>query len=180
MFAHGRSPQTPCTCANGVDHGKASEKEGCDLGIKKHAGGGQPCLWWSQVSSYYLFLHQLLLAVYTIFLGSLNVTVSVGNLVSFFTTTFIRKGCSIHCDKCATEPDADGKIPTAALKGNAPHADKLGFRKSYCNQTLSTPWTLPRWAWTMNLHAVEGAVNDSYRCIHVSHPVFWVDRCWFL
>lgn len=53
-------------------------------------------------------------------------------------------------------------IPTAPVLGNAPHTDKTGFRKSYCdNPTTSS--TLPKWAWTMNIDAVEGSVNDSYR-----------------
>ena len=30
-------------------------------------------------------------------------------------------------------PDNKGKIPTKAITGNPPHADKAGFRKSYCD-----------------------------------------------
>lgn len=41
--------------------------------------------------------------------------------------------------------------------------DKAGFRKSYCNQSMEKPWTLPRKAWTMNVDAVEGSEEDSYR-----------------
>jgi hypothetical protein len=122
-FAHGRSPAVPCTCANGPGGGTRGERNGCDLGVKRNSGGGQPCLWWSQ-------------------------------------------GCSIGCEFCETDPRHPangGKIPTKAITGNPPHADKAGFRRSYCNHTNAAPWTLPREAWSMNLHAVEGAVNDSYR-----------------
>eukprot|EP00054_Salpingoeca_dolichothecata_P014592 m.82724 g.82724 ORF g.82724 m.82724 type:complete len:404 (-) comp21070_c0_seq3:238-1449(-) len=45
-FADGRSPATPCTCANGIG-GPSAGKTGCNQGIRSH-GGGQPCLWWSQ------------------------------------------------------------------------------------------------------------------------------------
>ena len=71
-------------------------------------------------------------------------------------------GCSIHCPYCATKPP-DGLIPTEAIHGNPPHTDKAGFRISYCNQTMEKPWTLPREAWTMNINAVEGSEEDSYR-----------------
>lgn len=72
------------------------------------------------------------------------------------------QGCSIHCPYCVTETPG-GVIPTAPVNGHAPHADKAGFRVSYCNQTSSKPWTLPRHAWTMNIDAVEGSEDDSYR-----------------
>jgi hypothetical protein len=55
--------------------------------------------------------------------------------------------------------------------GNAPHTDKAGFRKSYCDAPKTTA-VLPKAYWTMNTHAIDGAVNDSYRfnpCM--SHPV---------
>ena len=83
----------------------------------------------------------------------------------FTLSEFMRRwsqGCSIHCDHCVTW-SPDGVIPTAPIKGNPPHTDKAGFRVSYCNQTMAKPWTLPREAWTMNINAVEGAENDSYR-----------------
>lgn len=35
------------------------------------------------------------------------------------------------------------------------------WKRRYCNSTLEP--TLPRKAWTMNLNAVDGSVNDSYR-----------------
>ena len=55
-------------------------------------------------------------------------------------------------------------IPTAPITGNDPHSDKAGFRKSYCNTTPGyDKWTLPREAWTMNIHAIEGSEDDSYR-----------------
>lgn len=51
---------------------------------------------------------------------------------------------------------------TKEITGNAPHADKAGFRKSYC-ESPSTKSVLPKEYWTLNIHAVEGAANDSYR-----------------
>ena len=80
---------------------------------------------------------------------------------------------------------SDGVIPTAPVTGNAPHTDKAGFRKSYCNTTPGFDkdvsqhaqqrdssadcrgccgfQTLPREAWTMNIHAIRGSADDSYR-----------------
>lgn len=49
----------------------------------------------------------------------------------------------------------------APISGAKPHTDKIGFRVRYCNSTLQP--TLPREAWHMNIDAVEGAQNDSYR-----------------
>mmetsp|Transcript_20223 Transcript_20223/g.56068 ORF Transcript_20223/g.56068 Transcript_20223/m.56068 type:complete len:414 (-) Transcript_20223:94-1335(-) len=66
------------------------------------------------------------------------------------------QGCSIGCGKCATESSS----PTPC-HGNAPHTDKLGFRKSYCNSSQKP--TLPRHAWTLNMGAAEGSEEDSYR-----------------
>jgi hypothetical protein len=74
------------------------------------------------------------------------------------------QGCSIGCDYCMTDPkhpDNKGKIPTKAINGNPPHADKAGFRKSYCDAP-KTKAVLPKEYWTLNVHAIEGAVNDSY------------------
>eukprot|EP00037_Helgoeca_nana_P009012 m.79439 g.79439 ORF g.79439 m.79439 type:complete len:425 (+) comp19295_c0_seq1:30-1304(+) len=75
------------------------------------------------------------------------------------------QGCSIGCDYCLTDPKHPankGKIPTAPITGNAPHTDKAGFRKSYCDAPKTTA-VLPKAYWTMNTHAIDGAVNDSYR-----------------
>merc|ERR1711865_1305740 len=75
------------------------------------------------------------------------------------------QGCSIGCEYCLTDPnhpDNNGTIPTTPINGNPPHADKAGFRKSYCeNPTVKA--VLPREYWTLNMHAVPGAVNDSYQ-----------------
>ena len=114
-------------------------------------GGGQSCWWWSQ-------------------------------------------GCSIGCERCATELIG----PEGSAGGNPPHADKIGFRKRFCNASYNSagapvpminstlPYAPPRslrhlhtwlvradaatsWmrrsraAWTMNVDAVEGAEEDSYR-----------------
>jgi len=65
------------------------------------------------------------------------------------------QGCSIGCEKCAA---AD--VPVAPT-GAPPHKDKIGFRTRYCNSTFQP--TLPREAWTMNVRAVDGSVEDSYR-----------------
>ena len=76
------------------------------------------------------------------------------------------QGCSIGCDFCLTDPrhpDNHGSIPTSPITGNPPHADKAGFRKSYCSQP-STEDVLPKEFWTMNIHAEPRAENDSYRC----------------
>ena len=48
-FAGGKSPTTPCTCANGLGNGgNGIAEKPCDMGIRKEGGSGQPCLWWSQ------------------------------------------------------------------------------------------------------------------------------------
>ena len=75
------------------------------------------------------------------------------------------QGCSIGCDYCLTDPkhpDNNGSIPNGPIRGNNPHSDKAGFRKSYC-ASPKTKAVLPKEYWTMNIHAVDGAVNDSYR-----------------
>ena len=63
------------------------------------------------------------------------------------------------------------------MTGKAPHSDKIGFRTRYCNSTFKP--TLPREAWTMNIHAVENSVNDSYRFNPWRAPGFApvVDSC---
>lgn len=66
------------------------------------------------------------------------------------------QACSIGCDKCATE--TAGIHP---LTGNPPQAGKIGFRKRYCESTFQA--TLPKHAWTLNIDAVEGSEEDSYR-----------------
>ena len=63
---------------------------------------------------------------------------------------------AIGCDVCATETAG-----TNPLTGNPPNSGKIGFRKRYCNSTLQA--TLPRHAWTLNIDAVEGSDEDSYR-----------------
>ena len=76
------------------------------------------------------------------------------------------QGCSIGCDFCLTDPrhpDNNGSIPTTPITGNSPHADKAGFRKSYC-ENPKTKDVLPKEFWTMNIHAEPRAQNDSYRC----------------
>ena len=114
------------------------------MGLRKGVDGkgdGQSCLWWSQ-------------------------------------------GCSIGCAECATET-----YGTTPINGNPPQSGKLGFRKRcaprarsclylsplslslththapslarYCNSTLKA--TLPKRAWTLNIDAVEGSEEDSYR-----------------
>jgi len=82
------------------------------------------------------------------------------------------QGCSIGCDKCAASEGG-----TAPITGRAPHTDKIGFRTRYCNSTFKP--TLPKWAWTMNIHAVEGSVNDSYQFNPWRAPGFApvVDAC---
>lgn len=75
------------------------------------------------------------------------------------------QGCSIGCPFCMTDPRHpanNGSIPTKPIVGNPPHADKAGFRKSYC-ENPSVKSVLPKEFWTLNIHAEEGAENDSYR-----------------
>ena len=78
------------------------------------------------------------------------------------------QGCSIGCDFCLTDPKHPangGKIPTTPITGNKTsggHSDKAGFRVSYCEKP-KTQSVLPKEYWTMNVHAIDGAVNDSYR-----------------
>jgi len=75
------------------------------------------------------------------------------------------QGCSIGCDFCLTDPrhpENNGTIPTKEITGNPPHADKAGFRKSYCEKP-KTKDVLPKEYWTMNTHAVPRAKNDSYQ-----------------
>lgn len=67
------------------------------------------------------------------------------------------QGCSIGCDECATETYGTKPIP----QGEAPEAGKIGFRTRYCNSTMEP--TLPKHAWTLNVDAVDGAADDSYR-----------------
>lgn len=74
------------------------------------------------------------------------------------------QGCSIGCEYCATDPRHpanNGSIPTRQITGAWPHDDKAGFRTAYCDAPGKS--VLPKPYWTMNRHAVEGAVNDSYR-----------------
>eukprot|EP00947_MAST-08B_sp_MAST-8B-sp1_P004909 g4909.t1 len=82
------------------------------------------------------------------------------------------QGCSIGCPYCLTDPKHPanhGKIPTTFPGGNPPHADKAGFRIRYCNASdgggaaLPGKATLAREFWTMNVEAVEGSEEDSYR-----------------
>ena len=93
-------------------------------------------------------------------LGSARAAAGVGQPCLWWS-----QGCSIGCDFCLTDPrhpENNGSIPTAPITGNPPHADKAGFRKSYCDDP-KTGAVLPKRFWTMNLHAVEGAEDDSYR-----------------
>lgn len=44
------------------------------------------------------------------------------------------QGCSIGCERCATELIG----PEGAAGGNPPHADKIGFRKRFCNASYNS------------------------------------------
>ena len=85
------------------------------------------------------------------------------------------QGCSIGCSECAVA--AIGNVPHAPITGNPPHEDKNGFRRRYCDSTFNA--TLPREAWTMNVDAVEGSEEDSYRFNPWRAPGFApvVDAC---
>lgn len=67
------------------------------------------------------------------------------------------QGCSIGCEKCATET-----YGTTPISGNPPQSGKIGFGKSYCANP-KTNSTLPRHAWTLNIDAEEGSDEDRYR-----------------
>lgn len=74
------------------------------------------------------------------------------------------QGCSIGCEYCITDPRHPanhGKIPTSTIDGGWPHTNKAGFRTAYCDEPGRS--VLPKKYWTMNIHAMDGAVNDSYR-----------------
>ena len=84
------------------------------------------------------------------------------------------QGCSIGCDYCLTDPrhpDNNGTIPTTPITGNPPHADKAGFRKSYCKNPKTLD-VLPKEYWTMNIHAIPRATNDSYQCKYMCESYF--------
>jgi len=82
---------------------------------------------------------------------------------------------STHEEAAAAIEAVNNTIPpaggTAPITGTAPHADKAGFRTRYCNASFNSAGapvpminaTLPKVAWTMNMAAVEGSVNDSYK-----------------
>ena len=75
------------------------------------------------------------------------------------------QGCSIGCEYCMTDPKHpanNNSVPIQPINGNPPHADKAGFRKSYCDKP-TTKAVLPKEYWTLNLRAIPGSVNDSYR-----------------
>eukprot|EP00656_Telonema_subtile_P045546 TRINITY_DN517_c0_g1_i2.p1 TRINITY_DN517_c0_g1~~TRINITY_DN517_c0_g1_i2.p1 ORF type:complete len:424 (-),score=67.35 TRINITY_DN517_c0_g1_i2:222-1493(-) len=75
------------------------------------------------------------------------------------------QGCSIGCPYCLTDPRHplnNHTIPTKPITGSAPHADKAGFRTSYCEKP-TTASVLPKEFWTLNTEAQEGAEDDSYR-----------------
>ena len=61
----------------------------------------------------------------------------------------------------------DGRT-NRARRGNPPNSAEIGFRKRYCNSTLRA--TLPRHAWTLNIDAVEGSDEDSYRFNRGARP----------
>jgi hypothetical protein len=164
-YKGGKSPTQGCTCSNG----NGDLNTGCDLGLRGTSEGlsdGQSCLWWSQG-----WICPLLSSQY-------------GDAAAFCCGT---PGCSIGCEKCATELDG-----FTAFHGTGPQSGKIGFRTRYCNATwnskgpfgsgsyythqesshidviLGAPVpminaTLPKEAWTMNMEAEEGSVEDSYR-----------------
>jgi hypothetical protein len=76
------------------------------------------------------------------------------------------QGCSIGCAKCVTDPT----LGFSDFTGRAPQAGKLGFRRRYCNASWNSAGapapminsTLPKEAWTLNIGAEEGSVEDSY------------------
>ena len=82
-YKGGKSPTQGCTCSNG----NGDLNTGCDLGLRGTSEGlsdGQSCLWWSQ--------------------GWIcpRLSFQYGDAAAFCCGT---PGCSIGCEKCATELD---------------------------------------------------------------------------
>eukprot|EP01052_Picozoa_sp_SAG31_P048251 SAG31_NODE_10014_length_1195_cov_2.343978_1_plen_219_part_01 len=131
----GQGLRTPCTCADrGDGHAQGCRGDGCGPGLGPKCASG----------------------------SDLNVRAKGG---AGQPCLWWSQGCSIGCDFCLTDPkhpDNKGKVPTKAITGNPPHADKAGFRKSYCDAP-KTKAVLPKEYWTLNLAAVPGAANDSYQ-----------------
>ena len=131
----GTGLRTPCTCSDrGTGHSQGCAGDGCPAGLGPKCASGT----------------------------DLNVRAEGG---AGQPCLWWSQGCSIGCDYCLTDPkhpDNKGQIPTKPITGNDPHADKAGFRKSYCDAP-KTKSVLPKDYWTLNIHAVEGAVNDSYK-----------------
>ena len=131
----GKKLGTPCTCADkGSGHAQGCGGDGCAPGLGPKCASG----------------------------SDVNVRAEGG---AGQPCLWWSQGCSIGCDYCLTDPkhpDNNGSIPTKPITGNAPHADKAGFRKSYCEKP-KTKAVLPKEYWTMNIHAAEGTKNDSYR-----------------
>jgi hypothetical protein len=85
------------------------------------------------------------------------------------------QGCSIGCAKCATTMDGpSAKLSHGPFGGKSPQSGKIGFRTRYCNATHNSAAsatnphpmmnsTLPKGAWSMNIGALEGSEEDSYR-----------------
>jgi len=190
-FQNGRSPDTPCTCANGLDkpHEEMLTEGQCFLdpgmnynshanNIKTVAASStsaccdlcsstEGCKFWT-LSSGHCYMKNATTGrseLHGATSGGLGakphfptdggcdqgVRVGAGGQPCMWWS----QACSIGCDVCLTA--AGGTTP---INGNAPHADKAGFRKRYCNSTMAA--TLPRHAWTLNMDVVEGSVNDSY------------------
>eukprot|EP00729_Bicosta_minor_P019178 gene19178-3946_t len=186
-FSNGRSPVTPCTCANGLEKPHFEEEEVLAEGkcfldpgmnYNSHAnnihtmhantpstccdfcGTTEGCTFWTFVDE------KCYLKNATIGRSSLSGATSggIGPKPHFPTPAPRPEGC--NQGTCLTA--AGG---TAPITGTAPHADKAGFRTRYCNASFNSAGapvpminaTLPKVAWTMNMAAVEGSVNDSYK-----------------
>jgi len=167
---------TPCTCANGVGGGEAAQTNGCAgrtmSKTTMDSGRGQPCLWWSQGCSIHCK------------------TCLTANISGVIRTAPV-VGLPPHADKAGfgisycTQvrrllvmlllmllllllllllpppllPPLVLVLPLPLPPPLPPPPPTLTARA----QTMAKPWTLPRHAWTMNVDAVEGSVEDRYR-----------------
>ena len=131
---------------------------GCDQGIRLGAGG-QPCMWWSQgcsigcdvcataaggaygCSQSAVQFRAALTRVDFLFFSPVFF---LDDDISFYVVCVLNTRSS-PCLACGHWPRTHRSTGTTPITGNAPHADKAGFRKRYCNSTMKA--TLPKHAW---------------------------------
>jgi hypothetical protein len=169
QFANGRSPATPCTCVNGNGNGK----EGCERGLRGQADG-QSCLWWSQGCS-------IGCAKCATNQGGPSAKLSPGpfggkapqsgkigfrtRCTSPYSSTPRPRTCGLQMHTCCARTCP---LPHSheLMCVSAAHADCNATHNAAASATNPHPLmnaTLPKEAWTLNIGAVEGSEEDSYR-----------------